>query len=338
MSSEINRQWLFVKRPTGPVDESCFEKVESALPQLDDGQVLFKNLYFSFDASMRTWMNDGPNYLEPLKLGEPMRSVTLAEVVQSKNSEFPIGRKVMGMHAWEDYSVSNGVGFSQLLPDLPGIPPSYFLGALGPTGYTAYFGMMDIGQPKKGDSVLISGAAGAVGSIAGQIAKINGCRVVGLAGSDEKCQWIEQECGYDRAINYKTCMDLTETLKELFPDGIDIYFDNVGGQVLDAALANLAQYARIVSCGVLSGYDTGTNPSVPIKNIWMLLIREAKMQGFLISSYMHRAQEAATYLGTHINSGEIVFREHMEEGFDRAPQTLKLLYTGKNNGKLLLKL
>ncbi|WP_373088237.1 NADP-dependent oxidoreductase [Zhongshania sp.] len=338
MSNISNRQWLFVKRPTDAVDESCFKIVTTEVPDIHDGQILLQNLYFSLDASMRTWMNEGPNYLEPLILGQPMRSVTLAKIVKSNNPDFPVGRHVMGMNSWEDYSVSCGDGFCQLLPKTHEIPLSYYLGALGPTGYTAYFGMLDIGCPKSGESVLVSGAAGAVGSIAGQIAKLSGCYVVGLAGSDEKCDWLVSECGYDLAINYKKCDDLDKKLAATFPEGIDIYFDNVGGATLDSALANLANKARIVSCGAVSGYDTGETPSIPIKNHWMLLIREAKMQGFLISSFMHRATEAAEYLGKHIGNGDIRFKEHIVEGFDSAPSALKMLYAGKNTGKLIVKL
>ncbi|WP_373084064.1 NADP-dependent oxidoreductase [Zhongshania sp.] len=338
MSNLNNRQWLFVKRPIGPVDESCFRRVEVGMPEIGVGQIILQNLYFSFDASMRTWMNEGPNYLEPVVLGQPMRSVTLAKIIKSRHPDFPVGEIVMGMNSWEDYSVSSGEGFCQLLPNIPDIPLSYFLGALGPTGYTAYFGMIDIGRPKTGEAVLVSGAAGAVGSIAGQIAKLYGCFVVGLAGSKEKCEWLVDECGYDLAINYKECDDLDGKLAGVFPNGIDIFFDNVGGATLDSALANIGNNARIISCGAISGYDAGENPSVPIKNHWMLLIREAKMQGFLVSSYMHRAVEAAEYLGTHISNGDIIFREHIEEGFDSAPSVLKMLYAGKNTGKLILKL
>ncbi len=338
MSKISNRQWLFVKRPADAVDESCFKIVKAEVPDIHDGQILLQNLYFSLDASMRTWMNEGPNYLEPLVLGQPMRSVTLAKIVKSNNPDFPVGRNVMGMNSWEDYSVSYGDGFCQLLPNTHEIPLSYYLGALGPTGYTAYFGMLDIGCPKSGENVLVSGAAGAVGSIAGQNAKLSGCYVVGLAGSDEKCDWLVSECGYDLAINYKKCDDLEKKLAVIFPEGIDIYFDNVGGATLDSALANLANKARIVSCGAVSGYDTGETPSTPIKNHWMLLIREAKMQGFLISSFMHRATEAAEYLGENISNGNITFKEHIIEGFDCAPSALRMLYAGKNTGKLIIKL
>lgn len=335
-NNQKNRRWIFCKRPEGVLTDDCFSWREEKIPEISEGQFLVRNRYLSFDPSMRTWMNTGPNYIAPVNIGDPMRSITLGTVAQSRNPAFPEGALVMGMHAWEDYTLSDGTGFVQLVPNLPGVDPSLFLGVLGPTGYTAYFGVKDIGRPAPSATVLVSGAAGAVGSAAGQIARILGCRVVGLAGDAEKCNWLTDSCRFDAVINYRDVPDLATAIAQQCPEGIDFYFDNVGGKTLDAALMNMNQHGRIACCGSISGYDAGDSPSLPVHHLWMVVIRELRMQGFLVSSYVDRFAEAAADIMGWMAKGHLHVREHRIKGLENAPSTLRMLFDGSNRGKLIL--
>lgn len=334
--SEINRQWLLAKRPIGMVSEANFEYRESAVPQPAEGEVLVRNLYLSFDPAMRGWMEDRESYLPPIAIGDPMRAGCIGQVVESKHSEFKAGELVQGMFGWQDYAIASPTGAFPPSRVPAGIPPTLPLGPMGITGFTAYFGLLDLGEPKAGQTVVVSGAAGATGSVAAQIARIKGCRVIGIAGGPEKCQWLLDKARIDAAIDYKS-EDVDERLRELCPDGIHVYFDNVGGPILEIVIGQIAQNARIVLCGGISGYND-EKPSPGPNNIMNLIIQRGRMEGFIVLDYLQRAGEAIADLSQWILGGEIAYEEDVQEGLENAPQTLLRLFEGKNLGKQLLKI
>lgn len=338
MPNDTNLQILLKSRPDGRIVESDFETRRSPTPEVGEGQALIKNLFLSLDPAMRGWVREGESYIEPVKLGDVMRGFTVGIVTESKTPELQPGDKVTGMHGWQELTVvGRGTGIKPTkLPEVP-LPLSNFLGVLGGTGLTAYFGLLDIGEPKEGETVLVSTAAGAVGSIVGQIAKIKGCRVVGITGSDEKCRWITEELGYDAAINYKTD-DLNKAIRRTCPDKVDVYFDNVGGAQLDAALANLNKHARVVICGAISIYNAKGEPPPGPSNYLSLLIKSARMQGFVILDYVDRFMEGGMQLGQWVMEGKIKHREHVVDGLEQAPSALNMLFDGTNIGKLVVKI
>lgn len=307
------------------------------MPRPGDGEALVRNLYLSLDPAMRGWMREGDSYIEPVKLGEVMRGATVGEVLESKHPGYRPGDKVLGMLGWQDYAVvGHGDGAPRKLPDVP-LPITAFLSVLGGTGLTAYFGLLDVGQPKEGDTVLVNAAAGAVGSVVGQIAKIHGCRAVGIAGSDEKCAWLTGELGFDAAINYKT-QNLREALKETCPQKIDVFFDNVGGEQLDVTLAHIARGARVVICGAISTYNAeGALPPGPSNYIYLLL-RRARMEGFIVFDYASRFGEGGEQLGRWVSEGKLRYREHVVDGLENAPSAIHMLFDGRNRGKLIVKI
>jgi NADPH-dependent curcumin reductase CurA len=328
----VNHQFRLAARPKGMVKREDFDYVEEALPELADGQVLVRILYISLDPAMRGWMNEGRSYVPPVQIGEIMRAATAGEVVESRSEELAVGDNVSGWLGVQEYAVCDANAVFKVDTDLAPLPT--YIGALGMPGVTAYFGLLDVGAPKEGETVVVSGAAGAVGSIVGQIAKLKGCRVVGIAGGPEKCSWIVDELGFDAAIDYKG-EDVGAALRERCPKGIDVYFDNVGGDILDAALAHLARGARVVICGAISQYnnDTFQGPS----NYMSLLVNRARMQGFVVVDYMGRAPEAMREMGTWIAEGKLIAREDIVEGFESFPDALLKLFAGENVGKLVLK-
>lgn len=292
MKAGINRQFRLAARPVGDIKESNFEYREEPISSPADGEVLVRTIYLSLDPTNRIWMSDMPQYMPPVELGQVMRGVATGVVEESKNPNFEPGDLVSGMFGWQDYTVvaeNNILSLTPLPNPLP-YPLTAFVGPLGATGWTAYFGLLDIGQPKAGETVVVSAAAGAVGSIAGQIAKIKGCRVVGITGSDEKCQWLTQELGFDAAINYKTA-DLESAIAQSCPDGVDVYFDNVGGSILDAVLTKINLHARIPLCGLISTYNA-TEPIPGPYNYNQILMKRARIQGFIILDYLPRWSEA----------------------------------------------
>ena len=328
-----NRQWLLAKRPHGIVTKDNFEYAENPIPQPGDGEVLVRNLYLSFDPTQRGWMEDRASYVPPVQIGEVMRGQGTGVVVQSDNPEFPVGTLVSGLVGWRRYVVSDGL--STPLRKLPeGVSPATALNVLGLTGLTAWFGMLDIGKPQSGDTVLVSGAAGATGSIAGQLARIAGARVVGIAGGKEKCEWLVSELGFDAAIDYKS-EDTARRVRELCPNGVNVYFDNVGGEILDIALDNLAQHARVVLCGGISRYNE-TGPIAGPVNYFNLVYRRARMEGFIVMDYAPRFKEATEMLVKHLDSGELRHRETILHGFEQLPQALRDLFSGGNIGKQLV--
>ena len=332
-----NRQWLLAKRPFGVVTKENFEYAETPIPEPGDDEVLVRNLYLSFDPTQRGWMEDRESYLPPVQLGEPMRAGSIGQVVESNNPEFQKGDLVQTTGGWQDFIVAapgQGVLGLSKVPD--GVPPEMMLSVLGVTGLTAYFGLLDLGEPKSGETVLVSGAAGATGSVAGQIAKLKGCRVVGIAGGIDKCRWLAEEAGFDEVIDYKN-EDVNTRIAETCPGKIDVYFDNVGGEILEAALNHINMRARVVLRGGISGYNA-TEPLPGPSNLMNLVVMRARMEGFIVIDYMDRAGEAVAQLMNWIQAGELKYQVDMQEGFENIPDTLNRLFTGQNLGKQLLKI
>jgi hypothetical protein len=329
-----NLQILLAARPSGLPKPSDFEIVERPAPSPGDGEVLVQNLYLSLDPAMRGWMDDRPSYIPPVELGAVMRGLTVATVVESRAEGFAEGDLVSGALGWQQLAVAKPDELNRLPA---GTPPTLALGPLGMTGLTAYFGLLDVGQPKEGDTVLVSAAAGAVGSVVAQIAKLKGCRVVGTAGGPDKCRWLTEELGLDAAIDYKAAEDLRKAVREHCPRGVDVYFDNVGGAMLEAALANLARGARVVICGAISVYNA-TEPAPGPANYLALLVQRARMEGFVIFDYRDRYPEALAELGGWVAAGKIRHREEIVDGLTNAPQAMLRLFSGDKQGKLMVKI
>jgi len=329
-----NLQIRLAARPKGLPQESDFQQTEEPIPQPEDGQVLVRNILLSLDPAMRGWMNDVKSYVPPIGIGEVMRGLTVGEVVESRLPGFAPGDLVSGIFGWQRYALAKARDLCRIPP---GIEPAVALGPLGMTGLTAYFGLLDVGQLKADETVLVSGAAGAVGSIVGQIAKIKDCRAVGIAGTDEKCRWLTEELGYDAAINYKTSKDLNEEIRRACPKGVNVYFDNVGGEILDTALRNLALHARVVICGAISQYNATEPPKGPA-NYLALLVQRARMEGFVVLDFQARYAEAQAQLAGWLAEGKLHYREDVVEGLENAPKALLRLFDGSNTGKLMVKI
>jgi NADPH-dependent curcumin reductase CurA len=332
--SESNRRLVLAERPSGMVGPENVKLTEVPVPVPGANEALARVRYLSIDPTIRTWMNDAPGYLPPIAIDEVIRSGGIAEVVESNSERYSPGDLLFGMTGWQDYVIADeGQGAYQRVPE--GVSPLTALGVLGVTGMTAYFGMLDVGALKEGDVVVVSGAAGATGSTAGQIARIKGAaKVIGVAGGPEKCEWIVRELGFDAAIDYKQG-SVAERVREEAPEGVDLYFDNVGGEILDACLANLALRGRVVLCGAISGYNERERPRGPA-NYAMLIIRRGRMEGFLILDYVDRFPAAQTEMAGWLASGEVKSVEHVVEGLERAPEALNLLFTGGNTGKVIV--
>ncbi len=332
-----NRQWLLSKRPHGMVSEDNFTFQEVPIPRPGAGEVLVRNLFLSFDPTQRGWMEDRESYLPPVQLGEPMRAGSIGQVTESNNPDFQVGDIVQTTGGWQDFIVVDPGQAVMGLTKIPSeIPPEMMLSVLGVTGLTAYFGLLDLGEPKTGETVLVSGAAGATGSVAGQIARIKGCRVVGIAGGPEKCAWLKDTAGFDDVIDYKH-EDVNQAISRTCPNKVDVFFDNVGGNILEAALNHINMRARVVLCGGISAYNA-TEPVPGPVNLMNLVIMRARMEGFIVIDYMHRAQEAIIELLGWIQNGELIYQVDVQEGFENIPNTLNRLFTGKNLGKQLLKI
>jgi NADPH-dependent curcumin reductase len=331
----LNAQWRLAARPVGLPKASDWEYVEEPAPEPADGEVLVALEYLSLDPAMRGWMNEARSYAPPVGIGEVMRAGGIGRVIDSRHPEYAVGELVFGGFGVQRYAVSDGRGVTRVDTSLA--PPPVHLGVLGPTGLTAYFGLLDIGRPEPGQTVVVSGAAGAVGSTAGQIARIKGCRTIGIAGGSEKCAWLTEELGFDAAIDYKGG-DVRAGLREHAPDGIDVYFDNVGGQILDDALRRLARGARVVLCGAIASYNAEHPPPGPA-NYMQLLVARASMTGFLVFDYAERYPEAVAQLAQWLQAGELRSREDVVRGgIDRFPEVLLRLFRGENTGKLILQL
>ena len=333
----INRQWLLAARPHGMVGPDNFSYREAPLESLAAGQVLVRNQVFSFDPTQRNWMVDRPSYLPPVALGEVMRAGTVGEVVESQHPEFSVGDLVQTTGGWQDFAVvAPGQGPMGLTKLPEGVSPELMLSVLGITGLTAYFGMLELGEPKARETVLVSGAAGATGSVAGQIARIKGCRVVGIAGGSRKCDWLKEQAGFDEVIDYKS-ENVAQRIAETCPEKWDVFFDNVGGPILEAALNHLNLYSRTVLCGGIANYNA-IDPVPGPNNLMNLVTNRGRMQGFIILDYLPRALEAVEALLGWVGAGELAYEVDVQEGFENIPKTLQRLYTGENFGKQLLRL
>jgi NADPH-dependent curcumin reductase len=331
-----NRQLVLHSRPKGLLAPGDLQLTEAPLPTITDGQALARVKYLSIDPTMRVWMAERDSYLPAVKLGEVMRCIGLAEIVESKTPEFKKGDKVTGLVGIQDYVVIDPGDKTHLFHKIPAIPfvsDTIFLGVLGITGLTAYFGMMDIAKPEKGETLVVSAAAGATGSIAGQIGKIQGCRVVGIAGTDEKCHWLTNDLGFDAAINYKQ-PDWKEKLAAATPKGVHINFENVGGEIMHAVLERMNLHGRMVVCGLISGY---TKEDTGLESFGTILTKRLRVQGFIILDYADRFMEGVTQLGKWKMLGKLKSRETIVEGLEKAPDAINMLFTGGNIGKLLIK-
>jgi NADPH-dependent curcumin reductase len=327
-----NHQFRLAARPVGLPKRSDWKYTEEPLRDPKPGEMLVKIHYISLDPAMRGWMNEGRSYVPPVGIGDVMRAGAAGRVIASKNDRFAVGDAVTGALGVQKYAFSDGAGLIKV--DTKVAPLPVFLGTLGMPGMTAYFGLLEVGKPKAGETVVVSAAAGAVGTVVGQIAKIKGCRAVGLAGGPEKCRFVVEELGFDAAIDYKH-EPVPEALRKHCPKGIDVYFDNVGGEILDAALALLARGARIPLCGAISQYNSKAIEGP--KNYLSLLINRARMEGFLVFDYAERYTEAAVQMAGWMMAGKLKSREHIVAGFETFPETLLKLFTGENTGKLVLK-
>src|SRR5215469_2052768 len=325
-----NHQFLLAARPVGMPKRSDWSYVEEPVREPRDGEVLIKVLYISLDPAMRGWITDRKSYVPPVAVGDVMRALGLGRVIASKNPKFAVGDYVSGMPGTQEYAVSDGNGFFKIDPQTAPLP--VYLSALGMPGMTAYFGLLDTGQPKAGDTVVVSAAAGAVGAVVGQIAKIKGCRAVGVAGGEAKCRYLKDELGLDAAIDYKQ-EEIYQALRQKCPNGIDVYFDNVGGEILDAVLTQINRGARIVICGAISQYNNTGQIKGP-SNYLSLLVNRATMKGMLVTDYLPRYPEAMREMAGWIRAGQLKSREHIVDGLENFPEVLVMLFTGENFGKL----
>lgn len=334
MSHQKNQRWILLSRPKpGPINASDFKMVEQDIPSLKRGEFLVKNTFLSFDPTQRFWM-ERDTYIPKIELNDVIRSFAAGRVVESSNEAFPVGSRVAGLFGWQEYAVCNGQEPS-ILPIPKGIPEEAALSVFGLTGLTGYFGMMEVAKVAKGETVLVSGAAGATGSIAAQVAKNCGAKVIGIAGGSKKCQWLLQTAKLDAAIDYKS-EDVGALLKDYAPQGVNVFFDNVGGKILDTALLHLALKGRVILCGGISGYD-GTADAA-IRNYMSLVMNRSSMLGFLIFDYVHQFAEGIKALATMVANKTLAYEVDIQEGLKNAPQTLQRLFEGKNMGKQLLRL
>jgi NADPH-dependent curcumin reductase CurA len=339
MADRVNRRIVLANRPKGAVQDSDFRIEEGPVPVPDAGQFLVRNLMLSFEPTQRGWLNDRQSYVPPVAIGEVMRSFGAGQVVDSNHPEFPVGTLVQGALGWQDYVATDGkLALGGISPIRPGVPLEKALGVFSTTGLTAYFGMRDVAQVKEGDVVLVSAAAGATGSVAGQIARLLGAsRVIGIAGGESKCAWVRDVASFEACIDYRS-EKVRQRIRELAPDGVDVYFDNVGGDILEAAIDNLALHARVALCGAISsGYGMETPPQGP-RNLSRLIERRSRMEGFLVLDFAPRFGEAVKRLAEWVAQGRIATVEDVQEGLENAPATLRRLFEGGNLGKQLLRI
>mgnify|MGYP001822044279 FL=1 len=332
----MNRQILLRRRPVGVPAADDFDSAGGAVGTPGAGEVLLKNLYLSIDPAIRGWMSDAKSYLPPIEIGAPIRSGTLSQIVESNAEGWPAGQIVQALASWESYSVVPARQLHGKVKPVEGIPLPSMLSVLGGNGLTAYFGLLEVGRPKSGQTVLVSAAAGGVGSIVGQLARIKGCRAVGLTGTDEKCAWLTDELSYDAAINYKTA-DLRRALKDACPEGIDVFFDSVGGEILNTSLTRLNRRGCVVLCGAISQINAPELPPGP-SNYLQLLAKSARMEGFTTLDFARGYDAARAELAGWIREGQLRYRDEIVEGIDEAPSHLLRLFSGHHRGKLMVKL
>jgi NADPH-dependent curcumin reductase len=337
MKNDTNNQWVLARHPVGMVTADDFKQVQSQITEPADGEITVKVSHVAFEPAMRGWINEGDSYVQGVQIDEVMRAQSVGEVIESKNDAYKAGDRVSGFFGWQEFATLEPTASMfpiQVLPE--GVTADMALSVLGITGLTAWGGLLEIGQPKEGDVVVVSGAAGATGNIAGQIAKIKGCTVVGIAGGPDKCQWLVDELGFDAAIDYKS-ENVSKRLHELCPNGMNIFFDNVGGEILEAALNNLATGAKVVICGGIVGYNAEELPSGP-RNYMNLVLTSSNMEGFLLGQFGPKLGQAGMELGQWVAEGKLKYTVDVQEGFENIPQTFLRLFEGKNKGKQLCKI
>jgi NADPH-dependent curcumin reductase CurA len=335
MNDRVSREIRLKNRPAGLPAESDFELAEVTLPQVGDGQVLVQNIYMSVDPYMRGRMVDRKSYVPPFQLNQPLEGGCIGRVVESNNNQFQVGDFVLGMSGWREYFISDGTGILKIDPAVA--PIQAYLGTVGMPGLTAYYGLLEIGRPKPGETVFVSAASGAVGAIVCQIARIKGCRVVGSAGSDEKVFWLQKEVGVDAAFNYKKSDDVIAEVGRLCPKGIDVYYENVGGVHLEAALEHMNKFGRIVMCGMIAIYNA-TKPVPGPANLFYITVKQLTMQGFIVSDHFDKLPQFYADMAKWIADGKIKWRETVVEGLENAPGAFIGLFKGENFGKMIVKL
>jgi NADPH-dependent curcumin reductase CurA len=331
-ANPVNRQWRLKSRPTGLIKAENFELVSQPIPEPGENQILIRSVYLSLDPAMRGWLTDRPSYVPPVQIGEVMRGLAVGIVEKSNHPIFATGDRVQGMFGWQEYLLSSGEAVTKL-PDSE-LPFSAYLGLFGLAGLTAYAGLVEVGQPKAGETLLVSGAAGSVGSLVGQIGKIKDLHVVGIAGTDEKCKWLRDELGFDVAVNYKDA-DYKKQLKTACPKGVDIYFENVGGEILETALSLMNTFGRVVVCGLISQYNA-TAPVPGPSNFAAVISKRLKIQGFLATDHASKIKEmVSNFTQWHI-SGKLKYRVEIVRGLESAPTAINKLFDGSNTGKLMI--
>jgi hypothetical protein len=332
----LNRRFALRQRPEGRIDEETFELVEEELREIGEGEALVRTEWISLDPTNRTWIEDMPGYLPPVQIGETMRALGLGRVVESQHPGYEEGQLVQGLTGWSENIVASDAMPLQRVPEIEGVPPSLYLGALGMTGLTAWVGMQEIGKPQEGETVIVSAAAGAVGSVAGQLAKRDGARVVGIAGGPEKGSILTEKLGFDAAVDHRAD-DWREQLKAATPDGIDVDFENVGGEIMDAIFARLNLHARVALCGLISGYNEGGAPAAPLEAFGNLLVKRATLQGFIILDHYDKLARVSAQLAEWIADGSLEPLETVVEGFEQLPKAINMLFDGANVGKLVVR-
>ncbi|MDR3498814.1 MAG: NADP-dependent oxidoreductase [Parvibaculum sp.] len=336
MKNDVNRQFRLKSRPVGRIKTSDFDLVEARIPEPGAGEALVRNLYLSLDPTNRIWMSDMDQYMPPVKIGEVMRGGGIGVVVKSNSSAYQVGDHVSGLVGWQDYTIAGEKPEQRMgvIPKGLPVPLTAMMGACGMTGLTAYFGLLELGMPKPGETVVVSAAAGAVGSVVGQIAKIKGCRAVGIAGGPDKCKWLTDELGFDAAVDYKRA-GWKEELARATPNGIDVNFENVGGEIMEAVMARMNLFSRMPLCGMISGYNTGE----PMRgDFGPILMKRIAIRGFIVIDFMAKYAEGSRQLAEWVAQGKIKHRETIVDGLEQAPTAVNKLFDGENMGKLIVKL
>jgi len=329
----VNRQWRLKARPVGRIKASDFELVEAPVPKAGPGQAVARLRFLSLDPTNRIWVTDAESYLPPVQIGEVMRGGGIAEVVESNTPDYAVGDLVTGLTGWQEYVLLDGSAMVQPLPKGLPVPPEVFMGVLGVTGLTAYFGLLDVGRPQAGETVVVSAAAGATGSVAGQIAKLKGCRAVGIAGGADKCRWLTDELGFDAAVDYKAD-GWPRRLREACPNGIDVNFENVGGEIMDEVMSAMNLNGRVALCGMISGYNSGE----PMRGRFdLILTKRLHVQGFIVLDFLPRFAEGTMQLAQWYAEGKVKHRDTIVDGFEQAPTALNMLFDGRNLGKLVVR-
>ncbi|RED17365.1 NADP-dependent oxidoreductase [Parasphingopyxis lamellibrachiae] len=335
-SPDTNRSWRLDRRPDSDPADGNLRLHREGLPEIADGEILVRNVYLSIDPTHRIWMSDIDQYMDPVELGDVMRGGTIGVVEQTRSSRLSVGDIVTGQGGWQDYCALSA-RMVRKIELASGLPLTAYMGPLGNIGATAYFGLLEIGKPRPGETVVVSAAAGAVGSLVGQIAKLMGCHVVGIAGSDEKCAWLTDDLGFDASVNYKSG-SIYDTLEAACPNGIDVYFDNVGGEILDTALTLINLNARIATCGLISTYNDLEQGGQGPKMYRNVLMKRATIRGFIVSDFLRRYPEAFAAIRHWLRIGALQYRVDVREGLEHAPDVLKLLFSGRHDGKLIVKI